>query len=115
MRGSCGRALSATVLAVALLALLATPAFAERATGTTCPPPFAGAVTLAQEKQLPRTVAALEAGVYTEQEIDDLFAAIDVNDNGLICYQEVHGFDKASESSGRQYDYNLVDDQAAAR
>lgn len=103
------------VLVLLALGVVAGPASAGGVAGNACPPPFEGPVTHAQAKALPRTAAGIDAGAFSEADADAIIERVDGNDNGLICYQEHHGSDKAADASGWQYLYNIVDDQAAAR
>ena len=111
-----------TILVVAMalagaLLLPAATAFAGGRAGTGCPPSFGlGAQTLAQALELPRTIAALDAGEYDEAFVVDVFTAVDANENGLVCYQDVPQRAEHAQGpgGGYQYYYNLIDDQSAA-
>jgi hypothetical protein len=76
-----------------------------------CPPPFT-LVTVQEAVDLPRSQAGIAAGAFTADDLIALFETIDANDDTLLCYQEVHGFEVSNRPLG-QYFYNLVDNQAS--
>ena len=79
--------------------------------GFGCAPGFAlGEVTLEESLALPRLHAGLEAGAFTASDIAALFAAIDHNGDGLLCFQDVGAL---SGVSHWQYFYNGVDNNTS--
>jgi hypothetical protein len=79
----------------------------------TCPPGFnIGPVTIDQAVALPRSQAALAAGLITEDELRSVYAGFDRNQNGTICAQLSHGFEVTNRPMG-EFFYNFVDDNAS--
>ena len=102
------------MICVCLLAAALAPlaAIAGGKPRNSCPPGFnLGAQSLEQYLQLPRTVAAIDAGLTTPDEIAAGFGAVDRNGNGLICLQLSEGFQKNGPYS--VYYYNVSDDTAS--
>ena len=79
-----------------------------------CPPGFdLGAYTFEQYLQLPRTVAAINAGLIdAETVLAGLSARFDHNGNEVVCVQLPLGFEVSSRPFG-QYLYNVVDDNSS--
>ena len=73
-----------------------------------------GPVTMDGAVALPRTQAAIAAGLISESDARAAYAGFDANGNGVICAQLPHGFEVSSRPFG-QYFYNFVDDNAATR
>jgi hypothetical protein len=73
-----------------------------------------GPVTIDEAVALPRTQAAIAAGLISESDARAGYAGFDANGNGVICAQLPHGFEVSSRPFG-QYFYNFVDDNAASR
>jgi hypothetical protein len=106
------------LIAMCLLLLTlapSSPAMAGGRAGYGCPPAFdLGGLTLAESFTLPRIQAGLAAGAYTAEDHIAVFASLDHNDNGVVCFKDVAALnDGANEASGWQYLYNLVDDNAS--
>jgi hypothetical protein len=77
-----------------------------------CPQGFnLGAQSLESYLQLPRTQAAIDDGLTTEEEVAAFFSALDRNGSGYICVQLSEGFQRYGPFT--VYYYNLVDDNAA--
>ncbi|HEX7309775.1 MAG TPA: hypothetical protein VF232_01235 [Gaiellaceae bacterium] len=110
-RGIC---IAAAFSTSALLAvLLPTGAFGDGKPGYGCPPGFnLGALTFDEWIALPRTQAAIEAGLTTADDVRAGLAASDKNGNGMVCAQLSHGFEVNNRPLG-QYFYNLSDDNAS--
>jgi hypothetical protein len=80
-----------------------------------CPPGFnLGALTAEQILQLPRSQAAIAAGVVDEAGIRAGVAGVDKNGTGRVCVSLSHGLVTNSRPGG-QYFYNLVDDNSSVR
>jgi hypothetical protein len=79
-----------------------------------CPPGFdLGAYTFEEYMQLPRTVAAINAGLIdAETVLAGLAARFDHNANEVVCVQLPHGFETNSRPFG-EYIYNVADDNAS--
>ena len=79
-----------------------------------CPPGFnLGAYTFEEYLQLPRTVAAINAGlVDAETVLAGLGARFDHNANEVVCVQLSHGFETNSRPFG-DFIYNVADDNAS--
>jgi hypothetical protein len=78
-----------------------------------CPPGMnLGSQTFESFLALPRTQAAINDGLFTEQELLDGLASFDKNGNGSICVQLSHGFEVTSGPFGTYY-YNVTDDNAS--
>ena len=94
-------------------AALAAPASAAKPATGACPPGFdVGPVARADYAALPRSAAAIEAGLIDEAGILAGFDRFDKNANGVICVQLSTGFETNNRPFG-QYFYNLVDDTAS--
>jgi hypothetical protein len=109
--------LTRITLAVATLALAAVVA-PSAATGAKpsygCAPGFnLGAFTLDDYLELPRTAAAIDAGLIDAETLKAALAAqVDHNDNEVICVQLNHGLEVSSRPFG-EFIYNVVDDNAS--
>ena len=108
-------------LAIALVvgALLAVPApNAAQAAGKPsngCPPGFnLGALTAEQILQLPRSQAAIAAGVVDAAGIRAGVAGVDKNGTGRVCVSLSNGLVTNSRPGG-EFFYNLVDDNSSKR
>jgi hypothetical protein len=78
-----------------------------------CPPGFnVGSVTLEEYVVLPRSQAAIDAGLATPEEILAGVAPLDKNGNGSVCVQLSHGLE-VSSAPFAAYLYNVVDDNAS--
>jgi hypothetical protein len=78
-----------------------------------CPPGFdLGAYTFEQYLQLPRTVAAINAGLIDAETVLAGLARFDHNGNEVVCVQLPLGFEVGSRPFG-QYFYNVVDDNSS--
>lgn len=78
-----------------------------------CPPAFnLGSMTLAEFVALPRSQAAIDAGLVSPEELLAGLSPIDKNANGLVCVQLSHGLE-VSSSPAAPYSYNVVDDNAS--
>ena len=78
-----------------------------------CPQGFnLGAQSLESYLQLPRTQAAIDDGLTTEEEVAAFFSALDRNESGDIWRATQRGVPKVRPVC-TVYDYNLVDDNAA--
>ena len=97
----------ATLVSVPSAALAGKPA-------TTCPPAFdLGLVTLAEDLALPRTIAGLEAGALTLDEIVAFHDLVDKVGDGL-CFQTIPPSGvEPDEHAPWRYDYNIVDNNAS--
>jgi hypothetical protein len=62
---------------------------------------------------LPRSQAAIDAGLVTADQLLAGLRGIDQNANGLLCVQLPHGLE-VSASPAAPYSYNVVDDNASA-
>jgi hypothetical protein len=101
------------VLTIAVLALAAASSAAAEKPSYGCPPGFnIGAVNFDDYIQLPRTDAAIEAGLTTEQEVRGFLTQVDKNANGVVCVQLSRGKVEGNNPFG-EFFYNLVDDNAA--
>jgi hypothetical protein len=91
----------------------ATPAGAGGKPSHGCPPGFVGPLALQQYLGLPRNQAGFAAGAYDVENRTSAFFGVDLNDDGMICAQDV----AASVGSGAtpvwQYFYNIVDNDAS--
>jgi hypothetical protein len=91
----------------------ATPAGAKGKPGYACPPGFnIGAVTPEGALALERSQAAIEAGLFTEEDLLAAYRALDANGSGYICASLPHGFEVSNRPNG-QYFYNFADDNAS--
>jgi hypothetical protein len=107
-----------TVTAIVGCAILATAAAAPGAQAAKprfgCSPGFnLGRMTLDEVIALPRTQAAIEAGLVSEANLRAGFPSIDKNGTGSICVQLSHGFEVNNRPFG-QFFYNFVDDNSSA-
>lgn len=103
------------VVVVALVAALAGAGIAAaEKPNYGCPPGFdLGAYTFEDYLQLPRTAAAINAGLIdAETLLAGLAAGVDHNGNEVVCVQLSYGFETNSRPFG-QYIYNVVDDNAS--
>ena len=108
-----------TVTALAGCAILATAAAAPAAQAAKprfgCPPGFnLGRLTLDEIIDLPRTQAAIEAGLVSEADLRAGFPSLDKNGTGAVCVSLPHGFEVNNRPNG-QFFYNFVDDNSSAR
>ena len=71
-------------------------------------------MTASEYLLLPRTAAAIEAGLVDEELILAGFAQVDSNGNGVVCVQLSQGLEQTERPFG-QYMYNLSDDNSAKR
>jgi hypothetical protein len=79
----------------------------------TCPPGFnIGPVTIDEAVALPRSQAALDAGLTTEDELRSFYTSVDRNQTGTICAQLSHGFEVTNRPMG-EFFYNFADDNAS--
>ena len=106
-------------MAIAGCAILAAAAAAPTAQAAkprfTCPPGFnLGRMTLDEIIALPRTQAAIAAGVVSEEALRAGFPSIDRNGTGAICVQLSNGLETGNRPNG-QFFYNFVDDNSSAR
>jgi len=74
-----------------------------------------GAVTVEQVLALPRTIAAIDDGFFTEAEVYSMFAALDGNGDGYLCFKEPHGAFMANPASLWPYLYVAFDNVASKR
>jgi hypothetical protein len=101
----------ALVISCAAALLTSASAGAGGKAGFGCAPGFEiGEVTLEESLALPRLQAGLDAGAFTASDIAALFAAIDHNGDGILCFQDVGALSGASHW---QYFYNGVDNNAS--
>jgi hypothetical protein len=108
-----GRLLLILALASVAAALAASSAGAGGQAGYGCPPGFnLGALTFDEFIALPRTQAAIEAGLTTPDGARAALAGVDKNGNGVVCGQLQHGAEVSNAPFG-QYLYNVVDDNAS--
>ena len=107
------RIAAATAACAVVAVLAATGASGQGKPANTCPPAFdLGRFTFQQTLALPRTQAALEAGLVTVEDLQAGFSAIDRNANGRICVQLPHGLE-VSQAPFANYFYNAIDDNAS--
>jgi hypothetical protein len=102
---------------VAALLLVAAPNAAQAAGKPSygCPAGFnLGALTAEQILRLPRSQAAIAAGVVDEAGIRAGVASVDKNGTGRVCVQLSNGLVTGNRPNG-QFFYNLVDDNASVR
>ena len=103
---------------VAALILVAVPAGAGAASGKPsngCSPGFnLGSMTAEEVLQLPRSQAAIAAGVVDEAGIRAGVAGVDKNGTGRVCVSLSNGLQTNSRPGG-QFFYNLVDDNSSKR
>ena len=76
--------------AIGALTLVGSPNGAG-AVATGCSPGYStpGPQTLESALLLPRTAAGIQAGEFTEQTIADVFAIVDANEDGVICFKDI--------------------------
>ena len=80
-----------------------------------CSPGFnLGALTAEQILKLPRSQAAIAAGVVDEAGIRAGVAGVDKNGTGRVCVSLSNGL-VTNNRPGGQYFYNLVDDNSSVR
>ena len=106
-----------TVAVVGALLLVAAPGAAQAAGKPSygCPAGFnLGALTAAQVLALPRSQAAIAAGVVSEAGIRAGVASVDKNGTGRVCVQLSNGLVTSKRPNG-QFFYNLVDDNSSVR
>ena len=107
-----------TLMAAAGCALLAAAgsvpaAHAQGKPSNVCPPGFnLGPVTIERAVALPRSQAAMNAGLITEDQLRFSYAGFDRNQNGTICAQLSHGFEVNNRPLG-EFFYNFADDNAS--
>jgi hypothetical protein len=78
-----------------------------------CPPGFnLGSKTFAEYVALPRSQAAIDAGLMTAEQILAGVTPLDKNANGSVCVQLNHGLE-VSAAPFAAYLYNVVDDNAS--
>lgn len=105
------------VMVVGALLLVAAPGAAQAASKPSfgCPPGFnLGALSAEQILKLPRSQAAIAAGVVDEAGIRAGVASVDKNGTGRVCVQLSNGLVTGNRPNG-QFFYNLVDDNASVR
>lgn len=108
------RAVTAAVFVAALAGLTAPAAGAKPATSA-CPTGFdIGPVARADYASLPRSAAAIEAGLIDEAGILAAFDRVDRNADGVVCVKLSVGFETNNRPFG-QYLYNIVDDTSSAQ
>ena len=109
------RFLTATIAGVLMAAAAPAASQAAGKPANTCPAGFnLGPVTVAQALKLPRSLAGLEAGVVSEQQIVAGVNSVDKNGNGRVCVQLSRGLVISQRPNG-QFFYNIVDDNSSAR
>ena len=81
---------------------------------STCPPSFdLGLITVEEDLQLPRTIAGIEAGELTIEEIVAFHELVDRDGDGL-CFQTIPPSGATpDEHAPWDYDYNIVDNNAS--
>jgi hypothetical protein len=102
---------------VTALVLVAAPAGAQAAGKPSygCPSGFnLGALTAEQILRLPRSQAAIAAGVVDAAGIRAGVAGVDKNGTGRVCVQLSNGLATSNRPNG-QFFYNLVDDNSSVR
>jgi hypothetical protein len=109
------RGVVSTVVCCAAWVGVAQPAAADKPATESCSPGFdLGAVSSADYLELPRTAAAIDAGLVDEAFILAGFAGFDKNANDMVCVQLSNGFETNNRPFG-EYLYNVTDDTARAR
>lgn len=94
--------------AVAVITLLASAGAASAKAGYRCPSGFGSTATVTQALALPRIVAGINEGAYTEGEFTATFEQLDANDDGLVCFKPVSKLrGQSTKSWGAYY---LADD-----
>jgi hypothetical protein len=102
-------ALALTVLLVPQSALAGKPR-------STCAPGFnLGALTVEQALALPGTQRGLADDIFTVADLQGGFDAVDMNDNDLVCFQDVFAIagENPNAASLLQYFFNITDDNAS--
>ena len=106
-----------TAMCLAALLMVAAPGMAQAATkpANSCPAGFnLGALTADQVLRLPRSQAAIAAGVVTEAGIRAGVAGVDKNGTGRVCVQVSNGLLTSNRPNG-QFLVNIVDDNSSVR
>lgn len=99
-------------VACAACAASASPALAAKPATGSCPPSFnLGAVTIDDYLELPRTAAAIEAGLIDAEGLLANLTRIDGNANDIVCVKLSTG-DETNNRPFGEYIYNVVDDTA---
>jgi len=107
--------LIAALVAAAMLVVAPAGAQAAGKPSYGCPPGFnLGALTADQVLRLPRSQAAIAAGVVTEAGIRAGVAGVDKNGTGRVCVQVSNGLLTSNRPNG-QFLVNLVDDNSSMR
>ena len=107
--------LAAMVAALALVLVAAPAAQAATKPSFGCSPGFnLGALTADQILRLPRSQAAIAAGVVSEAGIRAGVASVDKNGTGRVCVQVNNGLLTSNRPNG-QFLVNIVDDNASVR
>ena len=107
----------AMALIVGALLTVAAPNAAQAAGKPSygCPPGFnLGALTADQILLLPRSQAAIAAGVVSPEGIRAGVASVDKNGTGRVCVSVSNGLQTSNKPNG-QYLVNLVDDNSSVR
>jgi hypothetical protein len=106
--------LVAAVLGVSLLAAAAPGTATATKPSYGCAPGFnLGAVTFEQYLDLPRTQAAIDAGLIDDAGIIAGLSHYDANEDEVICVQLNLGYQISNRPFG-QYLYNVVDNASSA-
>ena len=71
-----------------------------------------GPLTIDEAVTLPRSQAAVNAGLITEEQLRFSYAGFDRNQNGTVCAQLSHGFEVNNRPFG-EFFYNFADDNAS--
>ena len=106
-----------TAMCLAATVMVAAPGMAQAATKpvNACPTGFnLGPLTIQQVLALPRSQAAIAAGVVTEAGIRAGFASVDKNGTGRICAKVSNGLETSNKPNG-EFLLNIVDDNASVR
>ena len=107
--------LSALILSALVAALAPGAVQAAGKPSNGCPSGFnLGALSVEQILKLPRSQAAIAAGVVDEAGIRAGVASVDKNGTGRVCVQLSNGLITANRPNG-QFFYNLVDDNSSVR
>ena len=107
--------LTALMLSALVAALAPGAAQAAGKPSYGCPAGFnLGALTADQVLQLPRSQAAIAAGVVDAAGIRAGVASVDKNGTGRVCVQLSNGLVTGKRPNG-QFFYNLVDDNSSVR
>ena len=106
------RAVVSVAVSCAACAATASPTLAAKPATASCPPSFnLGAVSIDDYLQLPRTAAAIEAGLIDAEILRGNLAAIDSNENDVVCVKLSTG-DETNNRPFGEFIYNVVDDTA---